>query len=327
MNYELCYEEGDYVTMRISDRDDLQYYYDRNEIAKWESEASYYDPSDNTHYESSGHIYDPHHSFNHRWFQRASFEFKNGDPCYLPEQDPSRNDKKPKRRRRSNGDIINFITLGAMSTCSKTKWNEASHPYAFWNDQHPCSFAVKSIENNHCMYWGTVIAGHCSCVEAYAEASGAEFDISRIETIRISDKKREKKSQPVDHHFEEAEHVHIDELNSWYTQRRLKCLRNVNDNSGSSVFYDAEWDVFFNGNGRFLREMTKNRRQHDRVPHDVVNSWAGPISMKRDEVHVEHVCNQLFTDKPNPIDHICDGHPVECPSCNVNICSHNGKHI
>jgi hypothetical protein len=265
------------VEERIADKQSLMYFYDYGEIAYYKSEGVYYDPSCRKFYDPAGRVYDPYKHFNTIWFEESRFYFKNGLICRLPEQ---KGDKQRKPTRRGNSQMINFLVLGTMSTCSKTTFNQAGHSTTSWEHQDPCQFSVKSIIENRCMFWASDLYGHCSCYEAYQQkVSGNDISLDRIEIIKRQDEERKFNHLPPDHHFEDAENVGVQTLSVWYNQdNKLVMLKG--GESQNSVFFFKEWDTFFNGHGKFLKQMTKEKRLNNRDPQDIVNSWVGPLAMQ-----------------------------------------------
>jgi len=290
---------------RINDSIDLKYYYEREEIAYSEEYTDYYDPDYNIYYSRSGNIFHPHDHYNHKWFEAVRFYFIHGPRCYLPEQDQRLQDKKPAQQPPQDPDntsITNFIELGLMSTCTKTKFNSSGKAITNWRIQIFCSFSIMSVVGDRCMHWNSDLDGHCDCLLAYDHKKGKSVDLSSTERIKQKDKNN---NLPSDHHFEDAREISMNSLSElFHKTKQLIKLRDTSD-ADASIYYYKDWDVFFDGYGKFLEHMTTKRRKDDCDPDDFVQSWTEPLSMKKDEDQwTKHVINQLFTDKPNAIDRI-----------------------
>jgi len=244
---------------RITNETDLTYLYERSEIGFYGAEGVFYDPEYNSYHYKNGEQFDPRRFYNDVWFRRAEFKYNNGDECPLSNQLPAGCNPFSQ-----SGDIINFLEIGPMSMCSKTKNQDRNSVSAAWEDQIPCTFAIKSIENPRCMFWSSHVDGHCSCVEAYDHATGRGAYLDRIKNIKVSDEKREQKKHPIDlkKHFEDAENVSIHLLQDWNDDGTLTKVH-------SNVYYYAKWDVYFNSNGAFLERLTTQRRKYDSDPADL----------------------------------------------------------
>lgn len=284
MNYELCYEEGDYVmSQRIGDEYDIKHYYEAEEISYNGEYTLYYDPQSDIYYDADGSIFPAESKYTDHWFKGVRFYFKNGLRCYLPEQDPSLENNKPTKKDHhsiSKENIVNFLILDTMAMCQATNWNGANHPTTSWEEQLPCSFAIKSLVQNRCMFWCVNLDGHCDSCEAYDHKTGTKVSFDRIDSIRIIDKERERKNLPSDHHFQDARDTNITYLNNLYNDNKLTLYKSPSD---QSIFYDPDWDVFYNHTGRFLEEMTTTRRKQNIHPGGFVKSWSGSLLMETQE--------------------------------------------
>jgi hypothetical protein len=302
MNYELCYEEGDYVTMIIENVTDLNYCYEQQNIAYCDEDEIYYDPSDDCYYNNCAESFSPHNVFTEYWLKHVRFYFKDGLRCYLPEQDPSMEDKKPTKKNRrsfSTEDIVNFLRLDTMAMCQATNWNGANHPTTSWEEQLPCSFAIKSLVQNRCMFWCVNLDGHCDSCEAYDHKTGTKVNFDRIDFIKERDIERERKNLPPDHHFQDARDATSTYLSKLYTDKKLTLYKTP---SGLSIFYDPDWDVFYNHTGTFLEEMTTTRRKQNIHPEGFVKSGSYSITMEKDVSPF----TPIITDKPNFFNHMPD---------------------
>jgi len=264
--------------MRINDEQSVDHFWDCNEIAYWKSEGVYYDPRYNSYHWTDGDTLNPNEEFSEGWYNHAKFHFKTGRLCNIPQPDPNRRPKPQSKKRKSrNGNVVNFIKLDIISLCIKTDFNEADNPVTSWRKQQDCSFSIKSIVENRCMYWSRDIDGHCSCPEAYDHAIGNPIDLDRIDTIKEKDRLLE---HPVDEWFEEAEAIAFEKIKELYDRDELKY---INRTTGADVFYYPKWDVFFDGHGKLIKEMTRSRRKSNRDPTEFVREWQGPTAMEKQD--------------------------------------------
>lgn len=256
------------MKQQIYDSKGVQNFYEQGIMAYCEKENCYYDPRNGMCYESDGEEFDPATCFSQGWESGLTFRYYDGLKFFPMTQTSSRQERDKQKRRRSpsrpsrnDSHITNFLIPDTMSKCSKTKY-ENNHPKTNWAVQMDCSFSIKSIVENRCMYWIGNLDGHCDCVEAYDYARGQTIDTTRIERIRHSDKIREEKSQfeglPADHHFEDARYINISELTRLHDMGDLPSYKNK---KGYSIYYHKKWHVLFTGNGVFLEELTKKMRK------------------------------------------------------------------
>jgi hypothetical protein len=246
----------------------------------------YYDPLTKEYYEQNGNLNDPHRFFSAGWFRTAEFITLTGQRLILPEQESSwgrQKDEQPEAIRTS--DVVNFVEIGIMAMCAQTDMSGA-HPSTCWENQRPCTFSIRSICNNRCMFWDIDLDGHCDSIDAYQHRQGQSIDLEKIQKIR---KKDDMKNLPSDHHFKEAKSADSEILSNWYSEGRLERIRDAS-NGVDSIFYDPQWDVFWNGVCDFLEEITKKKRRTGRDAEEIVQNWIGDVGMQKyDEKCMEGV--------------------------------------
>jgi hypothetical protein len=171
-------------------------------------------------------------------------------------------DKKPSRQEQNStsDDVLNLIKVGVMSLCSVTD-TEGNRATAAWEKQMPCSFADISLVADRCMHWRAAYNGHCSCHDAFAQATGADFTLP---------KKAEESGD--ESWFTEAEEVHIDAVQRWHMDGDLPLYKTASRHQGE-VYYYEKWDVFFDGYGHFLHQLSIFKRKNDLNPKDAIRGF------------------------------------------------------
>ena len=270
----------------ISDRDELSYYWRRGILAHNDDHHLYYDPrNDSLHDASGAYLGEPDDYFEDPSMEL--FRHENGKVCQEYQDLYSRRIK----RRRSSGPerwregryesegfegadgITNFLVLGIMSTCAKTD-HSGSNAKTNWEKQRPCNFAIRSVEENRCMYWCGSIDGHCSSNDAYAHKRGQK-SFSRTELVKKQEIDEER-SNP-EHHFKRAERITVDQAQQLYSYNKLTEI--INRKTQDSLFYYEDWDVYLNKYGKFLRELTEYKRKHDVDYIEVAQKWVKDLDV------------------------------------------------
>lgn len=212
----------------------------------------FYMHSSNIFYDHHGIIYEVRDTDHRNWISQHSFR----------DHDGNERDIKEKLKKSEPDDLLienfvdhdirenitNLIKVDIMSLCSVTD-TEGNRPTTSWEKQMPCSFAHISLVADRCMHWRAAYNGHCSCHDAYAHKTGAEFLLPR-EAEKSGDNAW----------FTEAEEVHIDEVQRWHMACDLPLYRTASNHQGE-IYYYEKWDVFFDGYGHFQEKLTTFKRK------------------------------------------------------------------